>query len=265
MTFYDSHNHLHDDRLKRHLPGVLKAIAAQPIGKMVVNGACENDWPDLLALARSCPQVIPSFGYHPWYVGERTPQWQEKWTALLAQIPAGVGEIGFDKWIKGHDVAAQTEVFLWQWRQAVERNLPVSVHCIQAWGLLLDTLRRERRPAVGFMLHSFGGPAEMIPELVKLGAYFSLPGYFAHERKLRQREAFRRVPLDRLLIETDAPDQPLPAARVRFPLADDLNHPANIGAVYEFASEWLDVPLEKLSAQVEENFMRLFGALCGAR
>ena len=90
-----------------------------------------------------------------------------------------------------------------------------------------------------------------------------MPGYFAHERKERQRETFRRVPLDRLLIETDAPDQSLPAGLVRFPLPEregkPLNHPANIGAVYEFASEFLDIPLETLAAQVEANFKRLFG------
>jgi TatD DNase family protein len=95
-----------------------------------------------------------------------------------------------------------------------------------------------------------------------LGAYFSLPGYFAHERKKRQRETFRHVPLDRLLIETDAPDQCLPAERARFPLVDDagqpLNHPANVGAVYEFAAELLRIPVEKLAAQVESNFLRLF-------
>ncbi len=88
--------------------------------------------------------------------------------------------------------------------------------------------------------------------MAKLGAYFSLPGYFAHPRKARQRETFRRVPLERLLIETDAPDQPLPDARNRFPLLDaegkPLNHPANLRAVYEFAAELLGLPLEKLAA-----------------
>jgi TatD DNase family protein len=103
----------------------------------------------------------------------------------------------------------------------------------------------------------------MIPGFAKLGAYFSLPGYFAHERKAHQRETFRHVPPDRLLIETDAPDQLLPDARNRFPLLDaagkPINHPANLRAVYEFAAEWLGLPPDKLAAQVEANFIRLFG------
>ena len=119
------------------------------------------------------------------------------------------------------------------------------------------------RPACGFLLHSYGGSPEMIPAFAKLGAYFSIPGYFAHERKIRQRETFRHVPTDRLLIETDAPDQPLPDHRNRFPLLDTIgkpvNHPANLRAVYDFATELLGVPPNELEARGEANFHRLFG------
>jgi len=262
MTLYDAHNHLQDQRLKPHLPAIMSAVRAEPIARMVVNGACEEDWPDVLELARQYPQVLPSFGYHPWSVKDRTPQWQANLARFLDAVPSAVGEIGLDKWIKDYDLPAQEEVFVWQLRLAAERDLPVSIHCLRAWGPLLEILRREPRPPGEFLLHSYGGAPELIPGLVQLGAYFSLPGYFAHERKFRQRETFRRVPLERLLIETDAPDQPLPAERNRFPLLDaagkPLNHPANVRAVYEFAAELLGLPLEKLAAQVESNFVRLF-------
>ena len=106
----------------------------------------------------------------------------------------------------------------------------------------------------------------MIEPLAQLGAYFSLPGYFALERKARQREAFRHVPRDRLLLETDAPDQLLPPERDQYPLVDaasgkPINSPANLGAVYRFASELLEEPLEALAPRVEQNFRRLFGSL----
>ncbi|MGA2176416.1 MAG: TatD family hydrolase [Verrucomicrobiota bacterium] len=259
---YDAHNHLQDERLKPHLDAVMAAVQAEPIARMVVNGASETDWPDVLELARRFPQVLPSFGYHPWYVKECTPQWREKLLDFLGQAPSAIGEIGLDRWIQDADVARQEEVFVWQLRLAAERDLPASIHCLRAWGRLLEILRAEPRPGRGFLLHSYGGAPEMIPALARLGAYFSLPGYFAHERKARQRETFRHVPPDRLLIETDAPDQPLPEERNRFPLLDaagkPVNHPANLGAVYEFAAEFLGRPLEELAAQVESNFFRLF-------
>ncbi len=262
MNFYDAHNHLQDDRLRPHLDAVIAAARSIPITRMVVNGSCEEDWPAVLKLARDFPEVLPSFGYHPWYIKERTPEWRARLVEFLDQVPSAVGEIGLDRWIKDHDIAQQQEVFQWQLRLAVERELPVSIHCIQAWGLLLSILQRGPVPKCGFLLHSYGGPAEMIPDFVKLGGYFSFPGYYAQEKKLRQRETFRSVPRDRLLIETDAPDQPLTDERNRFPLFDTngkpINHPANLAAVYEFVAEWFGVAPEKLAARVEENFLRLF-------
>jgi TatD DNase family protein len=262
VKLYDAHNHLQDDRLRPHLGAVMNTVRAEPIARMAVNGSCEADWPAVLNLAREYPEVLPCFGYHPWYVNECSSEWQPKLIECLDEIPSAIGEIGLDRWIKGHDLARQEEVFTWQLRLAAERELAVSIHCLQAWGPLLAILQREPRPGRGFLLHSYGGAPEMIPGFVKLGGYFSLPGYFAQERKARQRETFRHVPPDRLLIETDAPDQLLPGERNRFPLLDaagkPINHPANLRAVYEFAAEWIGVSLEQLAAQVEANFLRLF-------
>lgn len=263
---YDAHNHLQDDRLAPWRDRLLSEAASAGVVRMVVNGSCEEDWPAVLGLAQRHPQVVASFGYHPWYVRERTPEWQKRLAGFLDAVPSAVGEIGLDRWIKGHDIADQEEVFVWQLRLAAERNLPVSIHCLQAWGLLVDILRRGPRPACGFLLHSYGGPMELVNPLAGLGAYFSLPGYFANERKSRQRATFKHVPEDRLLIETDSPDQNLPVERVRHLVPGSapgkpLNHPANLVAVYEFASELLELPLETVEDRVELNFHRLFGAV----
>lgn len=233
---------------------------------MVVNGACENDWPQVLALARANPLVLPSFGYHPWYLHERTAEWQKTLEKFLDEAPGAVGEIGLDRWKPDLPYENQEEVFLAQLRMAANRDRPASIHCLKAWGRLHDLLRENPRPERGLVLHSFGGPAEMIPAFAGLGAYFSFPGYFLHERKLRQRETFKYVPPERLLIETDAPDQLLPDDRNRFPLSalpgtdgKPLNHPANLGAVYEGLAEFLGEKPELLARRVEENFQRIFG------
>ncbi len=264
MRLYDAHNHLQDPRLGSDVASLVATAAQEGVVRMVVNGSCEEDWPDVLALARKHAEVIPSFGYHPWYVKERTPGWRDVLTRALDEVPSAIGEIGLDRWIKDYDLPAQEEVFVWQLRLAAERELPVSIHCLQAWGRMLELLQASPRPACGFLLHSYGGPPEMIPPLAKLGAYFSLPGYFAHERKERQRETFRHVPPARLLIETDAPDQLLPEERSRHPLTDPasgkpVNHPANLRAVYDFAAELFGEPVEQLAVRVEQNFRQLFG------
>lgn len=265
LPLYDAHNHLQDDRFGGRQADLIAVCRQAGVVRMVVNGACESDWPDVLALARQYPEVLPSFGYHPWYLAERTPQWREQLLHFLDQIPAAVGEIGLDRWKPDLPYAGQEEVFVAQLHLAAERNLPVSIHCLQAWGRLFDLLRDSPRPAGGFLLHSYGGPVEMVSAFTALGAYFSLPGYYAHERKDRQRETFRQIPLNRLLLETDAPDQLLPDERNQFPLRTSggdrsLNHPANLAAVYAFAAELRGVPLPELAGQMAENFVRLFGA-----
>jgi TatD DNase family protein len=266
LRLYDAHNHLQDDRFGGRQEELLIACRQAGVARMVVNGACEADWPQVLALARAYPEVLPSFGYHPWYLHERTPQWRENLIHFLDQTPSAIGEIGLDRWKPGLPYDGQEEVFIAQLRIATERDLPVSIHCLQTWGRMLEILKAEPRPPCGFLLHSYGGPLEMVRSFAELGAYFSLPGYYAHERKERQRETFRQIPLERLLIETDAPDQLLPDERNRFPLtsAPDgpaLNHPANLASVYEFAAELRSLPLADLAGQVEENFLRLFGGL----
>jgi TatD DNase family protein len=266
MRLYDAHNHLHDGRFAGRQRELIETAINAGVARMVVNGSCEDDWPQVAALAREFPGVvIPSFGYHPWYVNERSPQWKEVLRRFLSETPGAViGEIGLDRWKPHLSYAGQEEVFGAQLRLASDLNLPVSIHCLQAWGRLHELLRDGWVPERGFLLHSYGGSAEMVAPLAQLGARFSLPGFFAHERKSRQREAFQRVPPDRLLIETDAPDQLLPEERNAHPLREErtgkaLNHPANLRQVYEFAAQMFGEPVDQLAARVERNFLDLFG------
>ena len=262
---YDAHNHLQDDRFSGRQTELLASCREAGLVRMVVNGACEEDWPQVLALAQAHPEVLPSFGYHPWYLQERTANWRQNLVAYLNRVPSAVGEIGLDRWKPGLPYEGQEEVFITQLRLAAERNLPVSIHCLRAWGRMLEILQAEPRPARGFLLHSYGGPLEMVKPFVGLGAYFSLPGFYAHERKERQRETFRQIPLERLLIETDAPDQLLPTglgqALTDLATGKPINHPVNVAAVYQFAVGLRGITWEEMSQQAERNFLRLFGGL----
>ncbi|MCB1127791.1 MAG: TatD family hydrolase [Verrucomicrobiae bacterium] len=266
MNLYDAHNHLQDERFEGRQDDLVRGCKAVGVRAMVVNGSSEADWPDVAALAQKDPGFVrPAFGYHPWHVHERSAGWGEDLRRFLRATPgAGIGEIGLDRWKPGLDFAAQQPVFQAQLALAAEHDVPASIHCLQAWGRLFDLLREGPVPRRGFLLHSYGGPVEMVGPLASLGAWFSFPGYFAHERKRRQRETFLQVPPDRLLIETDAPDQTLPPRLVRYPLPSNtpdrpLNHPANLGAVYEFVADLRGMPVEDLAVQVEANFLSLFG------
>jgi len=263
----DAHNHLQDARLPPRLPEILAVLEAQGVEGAVVNGTAEGDWEAVARLARERPWVIPSYGIHPWRIKERREGWEER---LRARLEGGgaVGEIGLDRWVEGYDFEDQTAVFRAQLRMAAERNLPATIHCLRAWGPLWEILRTEAVPESGFLLHAYGGPVEMIAPFAEHGAYFSFNGYFLDARRERKREAFRAVPPERLLVETDAPSMPLPAEWIRYPLPDDdagepVNHPGNLGAAYEGLAGVLEMGIEALTARVAENFWRLFGGVRG--
>jgi TatD DNase family protein len=264
IPLFDAHNHLQDEWLTPHRGEVIAAVERAGVRRMVVNGTMEADWAGVASLASRHPWVLPSYGLHPWQIARRTPSWRGRLESYLDAGGCGVGEIGLDRWMKGLDFEDQKKVFIEQLGMATARNLPVSIHCLQAWGALHGILREQPRPARGFLLHSYGGPGEMVDAFAGLGAYFSFSGYFLGERKSERREVFRRIPLDRLLAETDAPAMPLPAERVEYPLPESpegkpVNHPANIGAVYKGLAEVRGISPEELAARARENFMRLFG------
>ncbi len=97
---YDAHNHLQDKRLAPYLEKILPVLHSEQVQRMVVNGSSEEDWPAVLELAHRYPQMIPSFGYHPWYVQKRKVHWQDTLRYYLDQIPSGIGEIGLDRWLR---------------------------------------------------------------------------------------------------------------------------------------------------------------------
>ncbi len=296
MRLFDAHNHLQDERFAGRQPELIRLCQEHGVVGMVVNGSCQADWPAVATLARAYPDLIqPAFGMHPWYLHERTRTWKEELESHLDAMPhATVGEIGLDRWIldsppasrAGIDpalatlvappLAEQLEIFQAQLEIAAARNLPASIHCLQAWGALDSALRSAPRLARGFLLHSYGGPIEMVPGFAALGAYFGFPGYFLHPRKARQREAFRAIPADRRLIETDAPDQRLPepfpaltrlgVGETEGPLAcraadgRALNHPANLRWVCLGLADFLALDPPEFAQQLERNHRALFGA-----
>jgi TatD DNase family protein len=278
MNLYDAHNHLQDAWLTPHRMQVFRDLSAIPLRGAVVNGTCETDWAEVAQLAREHAFVVPSFGLHPWEAGNATPGWRDALRRQLDANPrAAMGEIGIDRWIldraKPDDprlaglrrapLEEQLDVFRWQLALAAERNLPASIHCLDAWGALLDALRGAALPKRGFLLHAYGGSAELAREFAALGAYFSFNGYFLGERQRAKREVFKVIPPERLLAETDAPAMPLPASYRTHELPGEadgnaINHPANIDGVYKGLAELRGLSIESLAGQIEQNFLRLF-------
>jgi TatD DNase family protein len=262
MPYFDAHCHLQDSRLTPGLAGILEDLRNAGVSESIVNGTHPADWPGVATLAQQ-PGIRPAFGLHPWRVGRQGEDWLQQLEHFLVAHPqASVGEIGLDRWMRNPDLPHQRNVFISQLELAIRLQRPVTIHCLQAWGTMLEIMEDYAARLPGFLLHSFAGPVGQVDRWVELGACFSLSGYFARPEKAAKLEAWRRIPLQRILIETDAPDMlPPPESRIH-PLKSsdgaELNHPINLLSIYDWAASWLGLQPAALSRTVAENFHKLF-------
>lgn len=253
----DAHNHLQKFADPESIISQMKAVG---IGGCIVNGTSERDWQQVADLAKRFPEFIyPAYGLHPWFVADRSADWLETLQTFLDQTPnSSIGECGLDGWKKGDTMRAQQEVFQAHLRLARERSLAITVHALKAWGPLLESLGKEPPSATGFLLHSFGGSPELVTQLAPLGAHFSFSGYFLHSQKSSVIEAYREVPSDRLMVETDAPEMSPPESAISHPLPDDRNHPGNLAAITAALANQLGESPIVLTKNTTTNTRRFF-------
>lgn len=265
--FLDAHNHLHDPMLQAALGKDSFEFdyreTIPPIAAQLVNGTHPDDWAAVRALKGvGETRLLKAYGVHPWRVDSLPDDWEAQLRDYLSSGAASVGEIGLDHWREPRDEQKQVEVFSKQLQLAAEFDLAPTIHCLRAWGLLIDILRSGPDLPRGFLVHGFGGSKEVLFQLLDLGGYASFSAYAADPGRKRMRDAARACPPDRLLVETDAPDMVPPVEVCRFPLQDAqgnrLHHPFEIETAYHFLAQWRGVDLYSMAAQVRGNFLRLF-------
>lgn len=260
LTFQDAHLHLQDVRFAGDLEQIIDTTRKAGVNRMVVNGTCPEDWDKVTELHQQHSDlIIPSYGLHPWKTPAKDDSWKQELVRLIESNPiACIGECGLDRWMQNPDIESQEDAFRFQLELATRLNKPISIHVLKAWGWFLDILQSSEIPARGFMLHSYGGSKEIALQLAKLGAYFSFSGYFLQQRKANVREAFKAIPRDQILIETDAPDMLPPAELISHPLEENLNHPANLPTIAQGLAKALESETKRLAPQLQKNFEEFF-------
>jgi TatD DNase family protein len=259
VRLFDAHCHLQDDCFSGRVEETIARAKERHVASMMCCGCREDDWDRVLEL--SCQEgVFVSFGLHPWYVGKQTPRWLERLRRLLDDVPfAGVGEIGLDYAVHD-DFTGQEEVFVRQLRLAAELRRPVSIHCRQAFGRMVELMKLEGGVKQGGLVHSYSGSTELVPVFERMGMYISFSGTITHTNNKRARKAVTAVSKDRLLIETDSPDLP-PAGLV----AGSVNEPAHLPLVLETAARLIGLSARETAKLTFDNAQRLFGVMPTAR
>ena len=203
------------------------------ISGCVVNATRESDWEVVREIAGKFPEFVhPAYGVHPWFADTVEVDWEERLRKLLSEdARASVGEIGIDGWVDSPRMDVQREVFNKQVAIAVELDRVMTVHCLKAWDELFKLIDETDAWPKKFLMHSFGGSIEIAERLLQYGAWFSFSGYFLQTQKRKTLEVFNRLPIERILLETDAPEMAPPQELMNFLLDGEYNHPANLGEI----------------------------------
>jgi len=267
LQWADAHSHLQDPRLAPRLDDVLARARAAGFVLLHAAATSEADWPAVAALADAHPGlVIASFGLHPWFIQEKSSAWLRTLRALLADRPAGIGEIGLDGRMNDGLDAEREAVFLAQLDLSCELALPASVHCRDAWGRMLDLLLHRPPHPAGLLIHAYSGPPDALPALAEKNVFISFGGTLTRPRNARARQNARQVAAGRFLLESDAPDLPpdLPDHLEPFLTGPDgklLSEPACIPYAGQILADVRGESLAGIAAQTTATARRLFAPL----
>jgi TatD DNase family protein len=262
MKFIDAHIHLQDKAFEKDFDEVLAKAKSVGVEKFVCCSTSKKDWHKVLDLSNLDDCIIPCLGIHPWFVKNVKDEDIENLEKLILQNKnAFIGEAGLDKIIKKPFLEKQETVFKAQIELAKRHNRPLVCHVVKSWGWLLEIAKDVKMPEK-FILHAYSGSEELIDELYKMGAYFSYGGSAINPNNKKTQKAIKATPLDRILIETDAPDMPPPQKFGKYTDFRDnnkpRNHPANIKQIYEQVAKIAELPIDKLVSIAQNNMCNLF-------
>lgn len=252
MTFLiDSHCHLDAVEFDADRAMVIQRAQAAGVGMQVVPATHAEAWPGLREVCAGAPGLYPAYGLHPVFLEQHTLAHLDALAGWIArEQPVAVGECGLDYFIDALDRDAQQYYFEAQLELARDHDLPVIVHARRAVDATIAAIRRMGK--LRGVVHSFPGSPEQARQLRELGFMIGLGGPITYERARRLRRLVAEMPLDQLLLETDAPDQPDADNR------GGRNEPALLVRVLDVVASLRGQDREEIAAATTANTRRLF-------
>ncbi|MBL8396952.1 MAG: TatD family hydrolase [Candidatus Accumulibacter sp.] len=248
----DSHCHLDFPPLSGDIEHILATMASNGVGCAVCIGVNLEDLPRVIALAEQWPMLLASVGVHPENTAGREPTVDD--LVAFADHPRviAIGETGLDYYWHKDAPEWQRQRFRTHIRAARQAGKPLVVHTREAASDTLRVLREEGADQVGGIMHCFTESWTIAEMALDLGFHISLSGIVTFKNATTVHEVARRTPLDRLLVETDAP------YLAPVPHRGQTNQPAYVRHVAEAIARLRGLPLEDVFAATTDNFFRLF-------
>lgn len=247
----DAHCHFDDTRFDEDRAEALQRAHEAGVDEQIIPAIKAAWWPRIRQLCQSTPGLYPCYGLHPMFVADHREDHLkvlQHW--LDTEKPVAIGECGLDYFIQDPQLARQQHFFEAQLQLALEYDLPVIIHARRSVEEIINTLRQFS--GLRGMLHSYSGSEQQAHRLIEMGFYLSFGGPVTYERANRLRHLVESLPLERLLLETDAPDQPDCHHR------GERNEPAYLPLILDLFSQLRKQPRERIAEQTRRNTQHLF-------
>lgn len=250
--FIDTHCHFDFPPFIDNIASSLTQLKSASIQALIVPSVASSHFKTVLSLAQQYPAIYAALGLHPIY--QHDEQSLTELSNGLLQSPeklVAIGEIGLDKIVNTLSWQQQCFFFESQLQLAKQHDLPVILHSRKTHEELYKLLKKHDLPCRG-VIHGFSGSYQQALQFVKLGYYIGVGGVITYARANKTREAIAKLPLNSLLLETDAPDMP------PFGLQGQPNRPENIQLIYNALCELRNESPETIKTSIYTNTLRLF-------
>ncbi len=256
---FDTHCHLEDLIARQPLPNVLERMQRAGVDGVISVGVFPDQWSRQKEVAQAAQslglRVCLAYGVHPWWADRIEPiaaleslvnRIEQEGDRVLA-----IGEIGLDFAPQMPDAERQTELFLGQMDVALQHRLPVILHERKSADKLLSIIRRH--PEIRGVVHGFTGSLQQAHQLIEQGFYLGVGAAITHPRATRLRSVLHALPVEALLLESDAPNQPGHAH------LGEPNEPAFIVEQLNVLAELVEMDVPALAERLDANAIDLFG------
>lgn len=248
----DSHCHLNFPELSSNLPDIFANMEKNGVGLALCVSVNLPDYHEVIALAETYPHLYASVGVHPDYEDEGEPTVEQ--LTELASHPkvVAIGETGLDYFRLKGDLEWQRKRFRNHIHAAIRSGKPLIIHTREAADDTLRIMEEEGAESVGGVMHCFTENMEVAERAIALGFYISFSGIVTFKNAIQVKEVAEKIPLDRVLVETDSP------YLAPTPFRGKINQPAYVKHVAAEVARLRGVSEAELAEATTRNFMRLF-------
>lgn len=250
--FIDSHCHINFPELQKNIDTILNNMEQKNISNALCISVELDSFPSVLSLAENNDHIFASVGVHPDYENIKEPTVENLVKLSANKKVIAIGETGLDYFRLKGDLSWQRERFRVHIKASNQAKLPLVIHTRNAQKDTINIMHEEDAKNYGGVMHCFTESYEMAKKALDLGFYISFSGIITFKNAEDLRQTVKKIPLDRILIETDSP------YLAPVPNRGKVNEPANVIFVAEKIAELHKISIEKVGEQTSKNFFNLF-------